>query len=584
MATNIYLKCKNFFTKYHRVFTYLFYISALAIYIMELTDPDAFDILISASQKNTIEMTAGIVLGIVCAGSALENGNKKTLLLNSAFWLLAIYYWIRNDAFALPFTIALITGAWGASDRTALLPLMPGSIMMFDQWQLKVVGFVEFFLLNGLDVLLDRKNLLYSYFIDYILMEVVLLPVPFNWSAFRPFYLVHYMKILVVWFVILLIKDIVRKKVTHSFYQIFLFSFLGLLTVTTVFGAGDYLPTSMKYVFIQFMFCYLFFSYRAHVSKKTFHRVFENCAISAVHIITIALIVSVYIYYRSVKGLSLPTFVQANALFVHPHEGSSVEMRYVGLFEYLVTAGLFSSLNIMLCLYLFQRRKINLPVTLAISVLSLFMIRINDTRAALLVCLVIILGLLVWILKKFIQKEPVRIAVFLGIIAACIIAFVILKPDVINALQTDPYEYLNNKSSGRLFIWKTAYDLTLQQPLTGYGWGNSQLIPQTIGHAHCHDIFFSTLLWSGFPGLIHELSFIVACIIGIFQRRNIKDSNRLWLTILAAGVFAESWVDMAIVGEPSYTETGFFWLALGYLLSRPYRKSKGDESVKNQTA
>lgn len=143
MATNIYLKCKNFFTKYHRVFTYLFYISALAIYIMELTDPDAFDILISASQKNTIEMTAGIVLGIVCAGSALENGNKKTLLLNSAFWLLAIYYWIRNDAFALPFTIALITGAWGASDRTALLPLMPGSIMMFDQWQLKVVGFVK---------------------------------------------------------------------------------------------------------------------------------------------------------------------------------------------------------------------------------------------------------------------------------------------------------------------------------------------------------------------------------------------------------------------------------------------------------
>ncbi|MEE3488003.1 MAG: O-antigen ligase family protein [Bulleidia sp.] len=572
MFAKIYSKCRGFFTKYHRVFTYLFYISAIAIYMMELSDPDAFDILINASQKETIKLTAWIILGIVCAGSAVEHGNKITVLLNGAFWLIAIYYTVRNHAFALPFTVALITGAWGSSDRTALLPLMPGSLMMFDQWQLKIFGFAEFFVLDGLDVLLNRKNLFYSYFIDYILMEVVLLPAPLNWTAFRPFYLFHYMKILAVWFVILFIKDIVTRKATHSFYQIFMYTFMILITVTTFFGAEDYFPTSMKYVFVQFMFCYLFFSYRAHVSKKTFDRVFGNCAMAAVQIITVAITVSLIIYYRLMHGLSVPAFMRANCLSVQPHDGSSNKIRYVGLFEYLVSAGLFSSFSIMHCLYLHHKGRMKLPVLLAICALDLYMIKINDTRAALLVCIVIVLTLLIVLLRKLIKKKPLRIVLFCTLVAAGIAGVILTHPEAMQQLKADPYEYLNAKSSSRLFIWKTAYALTLERPYYGYGWGNSMPIPAAIGHAHCHDIFFSTLLWSGFPGLIHELCFIILCIAGIIHRRNIKDRNRIWMLMYVAAIFAESWVDMAVVGEPSYTENGFFWLALGYLLSRPLKK------------
>ena len=123
---------------------------------------------------------------------------------------------------------------------------------------------------------------------------------------------------------------------------------------------------------------------------------------------------------------------------------------------------------------------------------------------------------------------------------------------------------LSRADSYRMSIWRQSWELFLQQPLFGYGFGGARpeiVITETVYASHSHNLFLSTMLDGGAVALV---LIVVLLAISIFWSiRYLRETGDV--TLLALMVFAilGNFTDgKTPIASPNH-QWLYFWLPIG---------------------
>lgn len=409
--------------------------------------------------------------------------------------------------------------------------------------------------------LLDRKNCIAFLVIGWLVRGMVF--------HFFPLFNDILLWITVLWPLCILLNCAIRKQLKPDVMTILLAGFIAVITFSTVINldsirawgvidlsdvwfsiAEAVMLVSLMFASAKYEDSELYLPFLNRLFKAVFGYV---CLMAAASVV-------LYVCYR--MDIQLPGgFGGADQIFTYGHLGE--ETRFCGLFGYSTDGGNLCALAAALGVYLFEQKKLPLPVLLMSLVLLAGTIVLLDVRTSMLALL-----LMAFVYGGHLLSRKTGGRKACGIIAILVILLIIaatvLKRDTImyyaEMIQEDPRQTLGFLTTGRSKYWELAVQGWLTKPVFGYGWMNNSY---TGGFFDCHNLFFNLILWSGAAGTGLFLAFTV-----IWLRRLVKNRRRITagMVLILLAVFVQSMLDRAIMGSANAgVETMCFWLIAGYM-------------------
>ena len=406
----------------------------------------------------------------------------------------------------------------------------------------------------------DRKNCIAFLVIGWLVRGMV--------YHFFPLFNDILLWITVLWTLWILLDSVIRKRLKPDGMTILLAGFIAVITISTVINLDSirawgvievsdvWFSIAEAVMLVGIMFA------SAKYEAPDSYRLFLNRLFTAVFgyvCLLAAASVLLFVFYR--MDIRLPGgFGGADQIFTYGHLGE--ETRFCGLFGYSTDGGNLCALAAALGVYLFEQKKLPLPVLLISLVLFAGTIVLLDVRTSMLALL-----LMAFVYGGHLLSRKTGGRKAFGIIAALVvllvIAAVVLKRDTIiyyaGMVQEDPRQTLGFLTTGRSKYWELAVQGWLTKPVFGYGWMNNSF---TGGFFDCHNLFFNLILWSGTAGTGLFLAFTV-----LWLRRLVKNRRKIsaGMVLILLAVFVQSMLDRAIMGSANAgVETMCFWLTAGF--------------------
>ena len=407
-------------------------------------------------------------------------------------------------------------------------------------------------------VLLGRKSLM-SLYIIWLTMNGII-------YHFLPSAVPVLEYLFLVWPVLIVIDDIVEKKIHFSLEHMILWLFLAVVILSVLMN-GFTLTNSFGISFIKHItwLCILF-STSLYYEKDSFELTFQRVSFFVVLIVFLLAAASVVCFWTYKAGISLPMGLNApERIFTYGHYGN--EDRFCGLFGYSTFGGNLCCLAIVLSWYLHEATVYNTILTIMLSVLFCYTVSLLDYRTGMIICAFIGVILLFKLLRSRFSSITAALILLFTVAAGCA-AVLYLRQDyfseVITGMKTDPFEALKGFSTGRTEYWYMVVSKLPDHFWLGWGWLNSEALEF---YFDAHNLFFNLLMWTGAIGCGTFSFFLLALIARLFMNRSMIGNRKGgWLVVLVACIFIESMLDRAIVGTAENVETAFFWLSAGYLV------------------
>ena len=404
-----------------------------------------------------------------------------------------------------------------------------------------------------MELFTDRRNLL-SFYILGILCVLTPLHEYGNTPIQRVFQAIY-----MCWTVLLLLHELLARRLYFDRITLvlcFLF-FWACLSYLLQPKAHGIIP--LKHLVTLLMMIMLIFPMTRYYTKDEMMQYFEKLARIIIIAVTVMNILSL-VYYALYRTVAFPARI--NDMFASFSERNGRD-RYAGIYYHPVMCGSKCFFTMIFCIILYQRKKISAAVIVPAYLSSAAMIWLADPRTNYVqIAMACMYALYLVISRKYGTRFALRT------LALCLIAGIasvfILKHDRIMSLFNGG---LNQLSSNRIIIWKTAWQEFLKRPLLGWGWENGEVLLQYTNAyvENCHNIVFNLLLWTGIPGTAAFLVFTIMWLERIWQNKQLFHNGYEWFILLAFAIYIQSLLDIVIAGEDVRISTPLFWFATGLL-------------------
>ena len=415
-----------------------------------------------------------------------------------------------------------------------------------------------------LEFLLDRKHCIAFLVIGWLVRGMVYHVFPlFNdiliWAT-------------VIWITAILIYEIIKKRIPFDAMTVILCGFLAVMVLTTVINhtsiqkwEGMELTDSiLSIIEAAGLVCILFPAAKYEDSEAYQNYLSRLFCIVFGYVVLMAL-ASVILFTLYRMDIALPGgFGGADQIFTYGHLGE--ETRFCGLFGYSTDGGNLCALAAALGIYLYERKKLPLILTIVCVLLLGYTIYLLDVRTSMLALLLCAMVLGVYLLGKRIGRKKAA-GIILAAVVVLIGAVLILKKGTIDHYLTlyrkDPRKTLSFLTTGRSKYWEAAVLGWLEKPILGWGWLNNSYIGYYFDN---HNLFFNLLLWTGAAGTGLFLLFTVLWLIQAIRK---KQNQGIGMILILLAVFVQSMLDRAIMGSANAgVETMVFWLCAGWMIYR----------------
>ena len=282
-------------------------------------------------------------------------------------------------------------------------------------------------------------------------------------------------------------------------------------------------------------------------------------------VITIVLnVLSIYLYLGN-DGTSINLFGTVYCKADLMREGHFYgDDRYIGLYGNTATLGIRVSLSALLAFFLYERKKLPLPLVLVHYLACLWLVFLSDTRSSMINMFIIFAFFISQILmakKGMPPEKSFGILSMVGAAGAAAAAFLKRRQifAMFEGLSSDPVNTLDKIGSGRVELLLNSIEMANAKPILGHGW----ISYISLKLRNAHNLYANAMAWTGYAGLAILLLFT-----GLVIHRMIRNKERfnehLFPLCLIICVFLQSLLDKAILGEMANAETYLFWLILGY--------------------
>jgi len=193
-------------------------------------------------------------------------------------------------------------------------------------------------------------------------------------------------------------------------------------------------------------------------------------------------------------------------------------------------------------LLLVSKRRLHVGTALAAGVMLLYVLSFSGSRSSWLY-VATTTGLSLWFFAANRQAESRRLAIAgLLLLPAFAVAQYLAPLSVIT--PTDNLFSLAGSKSDRLAIWQEAWQMFLQAPLLGIGFGEftwqhflySEQAPDEIRgglYNHCHNVVLQVLAELGLPAALMLVGGVLFWLLGVIKAREFTP-ERWWLLVLLA--------------------------------------------------
>ena len=233
-----------------------------------------------------------------------------------------------------------------------------------------------------------------------------------------------------------------------------------------------------------------------------------------------------------------------------------------------------------------ESRKWFRHLLLAIFCFSIIAILITHSRGAL-------LGLIA-VLGMIFLKSKAKIIMFILLALSLPIAIMVLPTKWFDKMETIDTEPRDRSAAGRLESWKMAYRMSLDRPLTGFGFRPFhremyvKYIPEhPVRSADAHSIYFQVLAEHGYIGLFLYAGLLVSCIFSVRKLSRLcrGSPKREWIANYAR-ILEASLVAYGICGaflSRSYFDLFFHLIAITVILKKIYQTEVKNEYLNRKT-
>ena len=413
------------------------------------------------------------------------------------------------------------------------------------------------------NTVLNRKYLIYVFVIGNLIRGYI--------YHFFPFIDVIYKYLFVIWPLVIIFSDLIRRKIVFDKYQTVLWLFLGIAILSVIAGRKPATFTVWESLIYFIMHAYIFFTASRFYEKEEIQAMIVRIAQISFWVITVVAICSCIFYVLFKAGIMLPFGLNSHdRLFTYGHYGN--EDRFCGLFGYSTNGGNYCMTAAVLGIFLAEQKKLPVWGSVLGFILHFITIYLLDVRTDILILLVVLVVLLYRLLRKRLSTVK-SILVIICLFALLVTGFIILKQDAVAELmrrvEENPYQASIDFSTGRTEFWVEILHQLYQRPLLGWGWLNSDI----IGYFDAHNLFINLFMWTGILGFGVFFVFLIMLCIEVFKnRKHISKMYNSTLIILMICAFLDSMLDRGIAGTYYNLCTSLFWICGGFFVYLNSRK------------
>ncbi len=351
---------------------------------------------------------------------------------------------------------------------------------------------------------------------------------------------------------IIVVKEkIYKQPFKFSSFNIFIFLFLVWSIISSIFGptpSASLLELKEEWLF--FMIPVAAFILKDEKSIVTALRLF---AISAV-------IICLYAVWQHYSGMDL---YHGKQLIEAPSHG----YRSLGTFSHPLTFGNYYAvasillLGIALCAHE-RKNKIVFYVGFCLTAVATLFSYSRGPITALIGGIII---LLIWMGRKYFK-------IILPLIAVVIVIILLTAPDFLNRFSSNfEMEWEGKSDVSRLSIWRTAVNMSADNPIIGVGPGNfgTQYINYRDEFSnriftHAHNDVLNVAAYAGIPAALFYLGFWIAIIVRMTRALKRRAENNIIRGIILGTLMASIAFFITSIFEAAFAdeETRLFLMAV----------------------
>jgi O-antigen ligase len=371
---------------------------------------------------------------------------------------------------------------------------------------------------------------------------------------------------------IIIIKDkIYKRPFVFSSFSIFVFLFFGWSIISAIFGPTPSVSLfSLKEEWLFLMIPVVAFLFKNEKSTVTALRLF---AISA-------MIISLYAVWQHYYGLDL---YRGKQLIEAPSYG----YRALGTFSHTLTFGNYYAIAsvLLLAVALYADCNRNRIIFYSGFCLTTIATLFSYSRGSIAALIGGIIILLIWMGRKYYK-------IILPLIAVLIAIIFLAAPDVLARFSSGfEMEWEGKSGASRLSIWRTAANMSGDNPIIGVGPGNfadkyvkyrDEFSDRTFGHAH-NDIL-NVAAYAGIPAALFYLGFWIAIIVRMTKALKRLAENNMVRGIILGTLMASIVFFVTALFEASFAdeESRLFLMAIwGLFLASEKLIKGGREKTEN---
>ena len=417
---------------------------------------------------------------------------------------------------------------------------------------------------NFKNFILNKRNII-LFWLSYCIFEHfitrIFLSEPIRATLWRAFWFID-----ILWSVIIIINDISHDRIDiKDKKKLLLVIFVGFTAVSWVIKAPVHNVYYLCTLITLFEQAFIFYRFGLENNIDEIKKIIKFTSYMFVGLVFLYTASSLLFY---VLGYEEVTFMDGTVIHMYSVENSlSHSTRYMGIWSWCTTASFDCYLAILLHLYLIDNKS-NKLVHIAGIILNSIMIYLADSRTSLMILAVIAFSYVFFLmLKKRGKAKTIKYSIIFIIVMIVVtgVYLVTFKTDTLALLINSPEETLQGLTTGRFYMVKGILKTIKGDLLLGKGYANNDFILNKYGIVHPHNLFLALLLYTGIPGLVLFISFLVLNVISMRSKFSLLLANNLkWIFVLVVCVFIESIFDISIIGaSPLNIQTFFFWLGLG---------------------
>ena len=380
----------------------------------------------------------------------------------------------------------------------------------------------------------------------------------------------------ILWVTILIIYDIYKKQINFKDKKIlFLIIFVLFTTVSWIFKQPNHGPYYIFTLVTLYEQAFIFYLYALEANPNEFKTIFVKLAYIFIGFISFYTIASLICYISGNTNFVLPNGTEINMLGID--NDLAHKIRFMGLWTWYTVASFDCYIAILLSLYLIDNNK-NKIFHYIMILLNSYLIYLTDSRSSLIILAFIFLCFILFLMsKKLGFKKSIGVGILcilLGILGLFVLK-ISKNPSLFAQFMNNPWKTLTKLSSGRIQMAEGIIANLKNTWLLGNGYCNNDFVLQKYGIQHPHNLIMALLLYTGIPGLILFVIFLVCNILAINKNiKSIYSNNMKWIFILVLCLLIESMFDICIIGAPVNIQTLYFWLCLGLIANKDVKTNE----------